>query len=82
MKFHRENTDESENENEIGEENADGLDYMERLRQKLIERGKKYREYCLKQRGRQIFDYDGFALSRGSGVRQVPKKYNVSRSDD
>ena len=38
---------------------------------RLVDRGKRYRELCLKEQGKQIFEYHGFALARGSGVRHV-----------
>ncbi|MCJ1383606.1 hypothetical protein MMC17_006720 [Xylographa soralifera] len=43
------------------------------FREKLITRGKRYCELCLKRPGSQIFEYDGYALSRGSSIRQVTK---------
>ena len=43
----------------------------EALKQDLIKRGERYRELCLKRKGRQIFDYEGELLARGTGVRNI-----------
>ena len=43
------------------------------LKTKLIERGRKFRKLCLMKKGHQIFEYDGFALSRGSAIRKATK---------
>ena len=43
----------------------------EALKQNLIKRGERYRELCLKRKGRQIFDYEGELLERGTGVRNI-----------
>lgn len=43
----------------------------------LITRGKEYRALCIKERGKQTFDYDGIALSRGTGVRKIAKSSQV-----
>jgi len=37
----------------------------------LINRGKRFRNLCMRPRGRQMFDYEGLAYLRGTGVRQV-----------
>ena len=63
LRYHREDT----------EDDRDGADRSQNIRQALIKRGKRYRELCLKERGKQIFEYDGVALSRGTGVRKVNK---------
>ncbi len=41
----------------------------EALKAKLINRGKRFRELCLRPRGKQMFEYDGPAYFRGTGVR-------------
>ena len=50
------------------------------LREKLVKRGKRYRELCIKSEGKQMFDYNGFALSRGTGTRKLMKKDQVSNA--
>ena len=61
-------------------DDGDGVNSRNRnIREVLVERGKRYRELCLKDRGKQIFEYDGFALSRGTGVRKM-NKVNLVRT--
>lgn len=55
-----------------------GLGSEQTMKQALIQRGMKYRELCTMNRGKQIFEYDGFAFSRGTGVRKVAKSNQVS----
>ncbi|MCJ1290409.1 hypothetical protein MMC34_001947 [Xylographa carneopallida] len=50
------------------------------FQEKLIARGKRYYELCLKRPGSQIFEHDDYALSRGSGIRQVTK--SASQDDE
>ena len=55
-------------------DNSDGVGGQcsgEALKQVLIKRGERYRELCLKRKGRQIFDYEGELLARGTGVRNI-----------
>ena len=68
LKFYREDSD---------EDNSKGEDRSLVIREALVKRGKRYRELCLKGRGKQIFEYDGFALSRGTGVRKAVKSNQV-----
>ncbi|KAI9764111.1 MAG: hypothetical protein M1840_008671 [Geoglossum simile] len=56
LKFHRD--DEAPNEKN-----------SPTLRNKLIERGKQFRELCISPRGSQMFEYSGSALARGTGIR-------------
>ncbi|KAF1994266.1 P-loop containing nucleoside triphosphate hydrolase protein [Amniculicola lignicola CBS 123094] len=41
------------------------------LRKNLIERGKLFREYCLAKPGFQMFNYEGDAISHGSGFQRL-----------
>jgi hypothetical protein len=43
-----------------------------KLRQSLIDRGKRFRELCMRPKGKQMFEYSALAYYRGSGVRHVP----------
>ncbi|MCJ1437027.1 hypothetical protein MMC27_006412 [Xylographa pallens] len=52
------------------------------FQEKLITRGRRYCELCLKRPGSQIFEYDGYALSRGSGIRQVTKSNSQDDESD
>jgi len=61
-----------------GDNSSRGDDRGHDMKAALINRGTRYRELCLKNRGKQIFEYDGFALSRGTGVRKVIKTNQVS----
>jgi len=78
LKFYRESDD------GVGVTNdaSSGPSTIETLKEALIKRGKRYRELCLKNRGNQIFEYDGTALSRGTGVRKGAKTNNVSIHDE
>ena len=60
LKFHSDNSD------GVGGQNSG-----EALKQDLVKRGERYRELCLKRKGRQIFDYEGELLARGTGVRNI-----------
>lgn len=63
LRYHRDCSDDA---NSVG-----GKVSGESLKQRLIKRGERYRELCLKRRGRQIFDYEGELLPRGTGVRKI-----------
>jgi hypothetical protein len=41
------------------------------LKKQLIERGKKFVDFCIKKAGKQMFDYDGEAISHGSGFQRL-----------
>ena len=41
------------------------------LEKKLIERGERFRDLCTRQRGEQMFEYEGLAYFRGTGVRHI-----------
>ena len=43
----------------------------ETLSKQLIERGKRYVDFCVKKAGKQMFDYDGDAISHGSGFQRL-----------
>ena len=60
LKFHPDNSD-----------GVGGQSSGEALKQDLIKRGERYRELCLKKKGRQLFDYEGELLARGTGVRNI-----------
>ena len=55
---------------------------IESLKEKLIRRGKIFTRLCLRKRGHQIFEYDGYALSRGAGIRQTMKKSSQDEDYD
>lgn len=63
LKFSRETSDDAKN--------ASGVDLAEPVKQKLIKRGERYRELCLKKKGWQLFDYEGDLVTRGTGVRKI-----------
>jgi len=73
LKFYKESAEDDGVANDLNS----GQNTIEALRENLIERGRKYRALCLKARGKQIFEYDGIALSRGTGVRKVAKTNQV-----
>ena len=68
LKCHRENTDDGSVSDNPGNSKS--------IAEVLIKRGKRYRELCLKKQAKQIFEYDGLALSRGTGVRKL---VNINR---
>ena len=70
LKFHRDSSDDPNS--------AGGINFGEAMKQRLIKRGERYRELCLKQKGRQIFDYEGDLLERGIGVRKTATRHQVS----
>jgi hypothetical protein len=44
---------------------------IEKLKNKLIKRGKRYEELCAAEKGKQMFNYDGTAhFQRGGGIMQ------------
>lgn len=57
----------SDNDSHLGK-----VDTPQALEKALIQRGKRFRELCLKKEGSQHFEYNGFALTRGEGVRKQP----------
>ena len=63
LKFSRESSDAANS--------ASGVDLAEPVKQKLIKRGERYRELCLKKKGFQLFDYEGDLVTRGTGVRKI-----------
>lgn len=63
LRYHRDRSDDA---NSVG-----GKVSGKSLKQRLIKGGERYRELCLKRRGRQIFDYEGELLPRGTGVRKI-----------
>lgn len=63
LKYHPESTDDVNS--------AAGKQVGEKIEQKLIKRGERYRELCLKKQGWQIFDYEGELVARGTGVRKI-----------
>ena len=69
LKFYRESTA----NDEVPKDQDSGQSTIEALKKDLVERGKMYRALCIKDRGQQLFDYDGLALSRGTGIRRVAK---------
>ncbi|KAF9870783.1 hypothetical protein CkaCkLH20_11682 [Colletotrichum karsti] len=44
---------------------------VEELRTELIDRGKRFREFCISPPGKQMFEYDGMAHYRGTGLRRL-----------
>lgn len=57
----------SDNDSHLGK-----VDTPQALEDALIKRGKRFRDLCLKKEGSQLFEYNGFALTRGEGVRKPP----------
>jgi hypothetical protein len=54
-----------------------------KLKEQLIKRGKLFTEYCSRKPGKQMFDYDGDAISHGSGFQRLRNpEQKVSRSDN
>ncbi|KAK1658313.1 P-loop containing nucleoside triphosphate hydrolase protein [Colletotrichum godetiae] len=52
--------------------------FRDSLENSLFERGERFTELCLKSKGSQMFDYDGFALSHGSGFQnQIEEDYDA-----
>lgn len=71
LKFHRPTSDDV---------SSTGVsDSGEAIRQSLIKRGERFRELCLKRKGRQMFDYEGDLLARGTGVRKIMTKHQVRK---
>lgn len=68
LKYHRDGLD---------EDSIKGLNRSQGVRETLVRRGKGYRELCIKNRGKQIFESNEFALSRGTGVRMKVKITNT-----
>lgn len=42
-----------------------------KLKEELILRGKRFRDFCMRERGKQMFEYDGLAYFRGTGIRHI-----------
>ena len=61
---------------DVGSES--GLTVGEVVGQKLIKRGERYRDLGLMKKGRQIFDYEGDLLARGTGVFKITNLHHVS----
>ena len=70
LRFHRDTSDDVNN--------PGGLSLGEAMKQKLIRRGERYRDLCLTEKGRQMFDYEGDILARGTGVRKITSMHHVS----
>lgn len=68
MKFHKGT---SNDDKDLGK-----IETPKALEEALIKRGKRFRELCLRKEGCQLFEYDGSALSSGTGVRKQPKNIN------
>jgi len=39
------------------------------LKEMLVDRGRRFKEVCVKEKGSQMFDYDGDAISHGTGFQ-------------
>ena len=63
LRYHRTKSDVANSVN--------GKSSAEAMKLDLIKRGERYRDLCLKRKGRQLFDYEGELLERGKGVRSV-----------
>ena len=70
LKFHRESSDDANSASNTTSGNS--------MEQRLMKRAKRFRELCLKKKGRQIYDYQGDLLERGTGVRRIVSRHNVS----
>ncbi|KAJ3564177.1 hypothetical protein NPX13_g7934 [Xylaria arbuscula] len=46
---------------------------VESVKEELIRRGKRFRDLCMRRTGKQMFEYDGSAYSRGTGVRHLQR---------
>ncbi|KAK6221587.1 hypothetical protein LQW54_001359 [Pestalotiopsis sp. IQ-011] len=57
---------------------------LEKLKLKLVKRGMLFHDLCIRKRGDQLFEYDGSAYLRGTGVRHVDPQFgsNTDDSDD
>lgn len=69
LRLHRPSSDDIENTGEVKSGEA--------MKQLLIKRGERYRELCVKKKGRQMFDYEGDLLARGTGVRKTVTRHQV-----
>ncbi|KAF7531090.1 hypothetical protein G7054_g9217 [Neopestalotiopsis clavispora] len=54
---------------------------LEKLRLKLVRRGMLFHDLCTRPRGNQLFDYDGTAFLRGTGVRHIDPTASTSNID-
>lgn len=46
------------------------------LRKNLIDRGKRFRNLCIRQSGSQMFNYNGVAISHGAGFQRLKENQN------
>ncbi|PVH93368.1 P-loop containing nucleoside triphosphate hydrolase protein [Periconia macrospinosa] len=53
----------------------------EKLKEKLIARGKLYVDYCERKQGKQMLDYEGDAISHGSGFQKLKGRAQQSDSE-
>lgn len=55
----------------------------EQLREQLHRRGERFRELCIRRKGKQMFQYEGDAITRGAGFQKlgnrVSKSLKISR---
>jgi hypothetical protein len=54
----------------------DAESQQERFQQDMIARGKVFYDYCIRDDGAQMFEYDGEAISHGSGFQRLKNKQN------
>jgi hypothetical protein len=59
------------------EDEKTSSDNKDSLRKLLVRRGKRFRELCIKAPGKQMFEYDGDALSHGSGFQRLKNQSDV-----
>jgi hypothetical protein len=52
-------------------------DDLEALKARLVDRGRKFREFCIAGKGKQMFTYKGIALSHGAGINTIGQATNV-----
>lgn len=52
----------------------------EQLRERLRRRGRRFRDLCIRERGKQMFQYEGDALTHGAGFQQLENREPVSMS--
>lgn len=56
-------------------------DKLEELKLKLVKRGMVFHDLCTRQRGNQLFEYDGSAFLRGTGVRHIDPRIGSNPDD-
>jgi hypothetical protein len=54
-----------------------GEEERKALRARLIERGRKFRKFCIAPKGKQMFTYKGTVLSRGVGITTIATSAQV-----